>query len=158
MQTKPEEINSGFLCFHHSYDRKVFCSHLQPNLFLPQHGDSFLPASMETFIVWIVYYPRQGQSRNEERDEHTRPQPLTPPPPKSCSHSSWDHTLWKYNTPAATIAGCLNMSSFLHSVFSSNWRWLTMLTTRSAHNDVTDVCRLAENIVRCHVVNHSKMS
>lgn len=51
MRIHNEDINSGFLRFNHSYPRKVFRSHWQPSLFSAQHGHSFLPASIETFIV-----------------------------------------------------------------------------------------------------------
>lgn len=105
------------------------------------------------FVVYCrrVHHAKQGQFRNEERDGNTRPR-------KSCSRSSWDHTLKIQHFSCNNHWPSEHVFLPTFYFFSSSWRWLTILTTHSAHNDVTDVCRLAENIVRCHVVNHSQMS
>lgn len=70
MHTKAEEINSGSLRFYHSYDRKVFRSHWQPGCFWHNMRDSFLPTSVETFIVRESITQGKG---NEERYENTWP-------------------------------------------------------------------------------------
>lgn len=70
---KPEEINSGFLCVHHSCDRRVFLSAPAARHASGTTCRFFFPNKHRVIYCQTADHTKRGQSIDEEREESAGP-------------------------------------------------------------------------------------